>query len=245
MRCTAVLALALTAAGCSGRPPSLRVLAAASLAESVAEAARAYEESGGERVRISLAASSTLARQVLAGARADVFISANSAWMDRLEEKGRVVAGTRRNIFGNRLVLIAPARSAWPAGLVDLKKPGSWRLALGDPGHVPAGLYAKEALKSLGIWNSVEGRLLPAMDARAALAYVDRGEAECGIVYRTDARVGVRTRIVTELPSRSHAPIRYPAAVLVGAREEPARKLLDFFASEASAVIWKRHGFEL
>ncbi len=235
----------LLAAGCSGKPRPLRLFAAASMAESVAEAVRAYEAAGGGKVQISLASSSTLARQVLAGARADVFISANAAWMDRLEEQGRVVAGTRRNLLGNRLVLIAPARSSWPAGLVDLKKPGSWRLALGDPGHVPAGLYAKEALKSLGIWNSVEGRLLPAMDARAALAYVDRGEAECGIVYRTDARVGVRTRIVTELPSRSHAPIRYPAAVLAGAREEPARELLDFLAAEASTAIWKRHGFEL
>lgn len=244
MRRVWVLGL-LLAAGCSGGGRPLRLLAAASLAEAAAEAAKAYEASGGGKVQLSLASSSTLARQVLAGARADVFISANSAWMDRLEEKGRIVSETRRSLIGNRLVLIAPERSVWPAGLTSLKKPGSWRLAVGDPAHVPAGIYAKEALESLGLWNSLEKRILPAMDARAALAYVDRGEAECGIVYRTDARVGIRTRIVTELPARSHAAIRYPAAVLAGAREERARALLDFLGSKASAEIWKRHGFEL
>ncbi len=197
-------------------------------------------------VRLSFAGSSSLARQIDAGAPADLFVSANPRWMDYLQEKGRVDAGTRFDLLANRLVVVTPAGSGLevePRPGFDLAGAFRGRLALGDPDHVPAGIYARQALQALGWWPALEHRLAPAPDVRAALLYVERGECEAGVVYATDAAVSRRVRVAAEIADSLHAPIRYPAAVAAG-RDSPAvRELLRRLRSTGAAAVFRRHGF--
>ncbi len=240
------LALALAAALLAGaaHAQATLVFAAASLKNALDEAAASY----GKRTVVSYGASSTLARQIENGAPADVFISADLEWMDYLEKKGLLAPGTRRDLLGNRLVLIAaatsPLRLEPAAGFPIGKALGSGRLAIADPQSVPAGKYAKAALQKLGVWNEVTGRLAPADNVRAALAFVARGEAPLGIVYATDAREEPRVVVAGVFPEGTHPPIVYPAAVLRGARPG-ARELLDFLASPPARAIFGKHGFAL
>jgi molybdate transport system substrate-binding protein len=237
----AVLALAATSGHADDR---LLVFAAASLKNALDEAVASY----GKKVVASYGASSTLARQIENGAPADVFISADLEWMDWLEKKGLLAPGTRRDLLGNRLVLVSPAanpsRLEPAAGFPLAKALGSGRLALADPNSVPAGKYAKAALQKLGVWNEVAGRLAPADNVRTALAFVARGEAPLGIVYATDAREEPRVVVAGVFPESTHPPIVYPAAVLRGARPG-ARELLDFLASPRARAIFGKHGFAL
>jgi molybdate transport system substrate-binding protein len=220
------------------------VFAAASLKNALDEAAASY----GKRTVISYGASSTLARQIENGAPADVFLSADLEWMDYLENKGLLAPGTRRDLLGNRLVLIAPAKQ--PVKLQPA--PGfplstvlrNGRLAIADPQSVPAGKYAKAALQNLGVWNEVAGRLAPAENVRAALAFVARGEAPLGIVYATDAREEPRVVVAGVFPEGTHPAIVYPAALLRGARPG-AREFLDFLAGPQARAIFGKHGFAL
>jgi molybdate transport system substrate-binding protein len=193
MRRPAVLFLLCAAASlaCLARAETITVFAAASLGEALDAAARPFEAATGDKVAVSYAASSALARQVEAGAPASLFISADVDWIDYVEKRGLAVPGTRRDLHGNDLVLIAPAGSATSVKIApgfDLAAAlGDGRLALANPDSVPAGKYAKAALTALGAWQRVEGRIAPAENVRAALALVSRGEAPLGIVYRTDA----------------------------------------------------------
>jgi molybdate transport system substrate-binding protein len=154
---------------------------------------------------------------------------------------------SRRNLLGNKLVLIAPATSsvkaAVEAGFPLAQLLGSGRLALGDPSHVPAGRYARAALESLGVWESVQGRLAPAENVRAALALVARGEAPLGVVYATDAAAEPRVRVVGAFPDGSHPPIVYPVALTVAAKGEAARRFLAFLGSQNASRIFEKHGF--
>ena len=210
------------------------VFAAASLKNALDEVNAAY----GGPVAAAYAASSALARQIEAGAPAQVFISADAEWMDYLEKKHRLAAGTRTGLLGNRLVWITPVgRKPRAEPLSSLGE--SDRLALADPQHVPAGKYAKAALESMGVWDNVSKRIAAAENVRAALALVARAEAPLGIVYETDAFAEPRVSIAGRIDSRLHPRIAYPAARIGAGGEDYFRFLL----SEPAARIFARHGF--
>lgn len=223
------------------------VLAAASLQESLAEAAKVWAAKGHAKPVLSFAASSALARQVIAGAPADLFLSADEEWMDAVAKAGLLRAGTRATLLGNRLVLIAPVSSKirlTPArGFALAKALGTGRLALADPDAVPAGKYAKAALAHLGVWAGVAAKVAPAENVRAAMALVERGAAPLGIVYATDARASKAVRVVGILPASSHPPIRYPVALLKTSRHRDAAGFRTFLLSKQGRAIFARHGF--
>lgn len=225
------------------------VFAAASLQESLSEAANAWAAKGHAKPVLSFAASSALARQVITGAPADLFLSADEPWMDAVAKAGLLRAGPRATLLGNRLVLIAPvaskARLTPARGFPLAKALGAGRLALADPDTVPAGKYAKAALIRLGVWPSVAGKLAPAENVRAALALVERGAAPLGIVYATDARASKAVRVVGALPASSHPPIRYPVALLKASRHKDAAGFRTFLFSKQGRAIFARHGFSV
>jgi molybdate transport system substrate-binding protein len=233
-------ALALAAGAVHGREPVL-VFAAASLKTALDEANASFQSAAGTRVSASYAASSALARQIEAGAPAQLFISADLEWMDYLERKGLLRAGTRRDLLGNRLVWIVPARAAAPARPLDALG-ASGRLALADPQHVPAGKYARSALEKLGAWPAVSGRIAAAENVRAALALVARAEAPLGIVYETDARAEPRVRVVARIDPVLHPPIVYPMALLRDAKPA-AVEYAGFLAGPRARAIFEKHGF--
>lgn len=223
------------------------VLAAASLQESLTEAANAWAAQGHAKPILSFAASSALARQVIAGAPADLFVSADEPWMDAVAKAGLLRARTRTTLLGNRLVLIAPAASKirlTPArGFPLAKALGRGRLALADPAAVPAGRYAKAALTALGVWTGVAARVAPAENVRAAMALVERGAAPLGIVYATDARASKAVRVVGIFPASTHPPIRYPVALLTASRHREAAGFRAFLLSKQGRAIFARQGF--
>lgn len=226
--------------------PELLVFAASSLTNVLGELSAEYERRTGVKVTASYAASSVLARQIEAGTKADVFVSADQEWMDYLEARKLIAAGTRRDLAGNRLVLVAPADSqvklevAPGFGLAGALAGG--RLATGDPDTVPVGKYARAALTKLGVWKDVASRIVPAENVRTALMYVARGEAPLGIVYATDAAVEPKVRIVDVFPADTHDPITYPAAATNNA-QPAARAYLEFLGSEDAKAIWRKSGF--
>jgi molybdate transport system substrate-binding protein len=223
------------------------VFAAASLQESLTAAGAAWTGTSGVPVRFSFGASSAIARQIDQGAPADVFISADEAWMDWLADRGGLVLSTRRRLLSNQLVLIAPAGSRTALkiapGMALGRALGSRRLAVADTTAVPAGKYARTALTRLGVWDQVEDRLLPGENVRTALAYVSRGEAPLGIVYATDARAEPRVRVVGVFPPSSHPPIVYPGAVTATSRNSGAAAFLGFLQGPRASVIFRRYGF--
>jgi len=253
MKSSRRLILALLLFGChalaygqESRPPELLVYAASSLTNVVDALSESWTRTTGIRVKLSFASSSTLARQIEAGARPDVFISADHAWMDYLQVRGLIQTPTRRDLVGNSLVLIAPAGSKAvlkiAPGVPLAAALGRGRLATGDPATVPVGRYARSALISLGVWDALKDRLVPADNVRSAMMYVARGEAAFGIVYATDAQAEGKVRIVDTFPPDTHAPITYPAAVTRGAREA-ARGYLDYLGGTTARDTWHSFGF--
>ena len=241
----ASLLLALAAAN-PVHAADVTVFGAASLADALKEIAGDYEKRSGKTVAVSPAASSALARQIEASGGADIFISADLDWMDYLDKKGLIQHGTRENLLGNRLVLVAGRDAdtdiaiAPHFDLLGALKGG--RLAMADPGSVPAGKYGRAALTSLGVWNGVVDRVANAENVRAALAYVARGEAPLGIVYETDAKADANVKVVGVFPESSHKPILYPAALVKDAKPE-ARTFLAFLASPAARAVFEKDGF--
>jgi molybdate transport system substrate-binding protein len=232
-----------------GQPAApITVFAAASLTDSLTAVADAYRSRTGVTVRLSFGASSTLARQIDQGAQADIFFSADTDWMDYLQKNGRVVETSRRDLLGNRLVLIA-ATDARPVPRIapgfDLAGAlGTGRLAIADPASVPAGKYAREALTSLGVWDSVSSRIAPAENVRVALEYVSRGNAPYGIVYATDAKLAPTVRVASVFPENSHAPIVYPVA-LTRTTSPGAKNFLAFLTGAQARAIFEKAGFSL
>jgi molybdate transport system substrate-binding protein len=196
---------------------------------------------------ISFAASSALARQIEAGAPADLFVSADEEWMNAIAAKGEVRPGTRATFLYNDLVLIAPAASkaklAIGRGFPLARALGTGRLAMADPDAVPAGKYGKEALIRLGVWPSVRAKVVRAENVRAALKLVEIGEAPLGIVYTTDALADKRVRIVGTFPAASHAPIAYPLARLKVSTSADAEGLRRYLLSGEGKAIFRRFGF--
>lgn len=254
-----LLAAAVRPVQASDGSPVL-VFAAASTREAVEAVLDLAKREHGIATVASFAGSGTLARQIEAGAPADLFLSANTEWMDRLADSGAIDRESRAALVGNALVMIAPKNApegaetsappvthlteAWLNGRLSGGDFKDGRLAIGDPRAVPAGIYARQALERLGLWQSVAQRLAPTPDVRTALALVERGAAPLGIVYRTDALASRGVAIVAEIPSDSHAPIRYPLALTArGARSEAAGRLRASFLSPEGVAAFTARGF--
>ena len=242
-----LLILGLVAAPRPASAEEIVVFAAASLKDAFDQAVEMFQQQGGEKVIVSYAASSALAKQIESGAPADIFVSADLGWMDYLQQRNLIKPDTRKNLLGNRLVLVAPAESEinveirpnFP--LASLL--GDGHLAMADPDAVPAGKYGKAALEELGVWSSVESRVVRAENVRAALFFVSRREAPLGIVYQTDAAADKGVKIVGVFPEQSHLPIVYPIAVTTNSQNADSGKLLRFLESPAIKNIYEKHGF--
>ncbi len=245
-----LLALFLAVLPSPATAASVTVFAAASLKEAMDEQARQFETGTGTKVIVSYGASSALAKQIEAGAPADVFISADLDWMDYVEERRLIAPNTRFNLLRNTLVLIAPASS--PSALKITPNfglaaaLGTEKLAMANPDSVPAGKYGKSALQKLGVWTSVEKQVARAENVRAALALVSRGEAPFGIVYRTDAIADKGVRIVDTFPPDSYPAIIYPIATIeAGQSTAAAGAFLAFLREAAARRVWEKYGFGL
>jgi molybdate transport system substrate-binding protein len=249
-RWVAALAVAMTAAASSPAGAAdgrVLVFAAASLKGALDAAVEAWEESSGGSATISYAGSGALAKQLERGAPVDIFLSANERWMDHLAEQGIIDETTRTDLLGNRLVIVAPADSKAALRIspgFDLASSlGDGRLAMANTDAVPAGVYGRTGLTSLGVWDAVRERVAQAQDVRGALALVARGEAPLGIVYRTDALAEPKVRIVDTFPEDGHEPIVYPIALMKASESDPARSLLDFLTSSEAASFFETAGF--
>lgn len=244
-----ILACGPATGGIAVAGAALTVFAAASLTEAMTEAGRDFEQSQGVAVQFSFASSSTLARQIEAGAPAGLVALAGEDWADYLAARNLILPETRISIVGNRLVLIAPSSdtvtlSDPPAAAeISTALGPAGRLALGDPAHVPAGIYARQALENLGLWQAAQDHLAPTDNVRAALALVASGEAALGIVYSTDAALSPDVQIVATLPDTSHPPVTYPFAMVRGNGTPEARAFLAFLTSPEGLAIFARFGF--
>ena len=234
-----------TAAFADPQPPAI-VFAAASTMVPLRVLAESFAPEDEGRVEFSFAASSTLARQVIHGARAGLIVSANRRWLERLERAGLLVAGSRRELTGNRLALIRPADSdasvAWDRPGTLLAALDELPLVLADPAHVPAGIYAREALERLKLWEPLQGRLAFAPNARAVTVQVARGEAPLGITYASELSAGSRLAAAL-LPPDSHSPIRYEMALVVAGQDAVARAFYQYLLSGKAQTVFREHGF--
>lgn len=225
------------------------VFAAASTTQAVEELGQVFASRGLGTLKASFASSSTLAKQIEQGAPANLFLSADAEWADYLDKRGLLAKGSRIDLLGNSLVLIAPVESQVHSveidraldieGLLD-----HGRLSVGDPDHVPAGIYARQAFEKLGLWKKVEPVLARADSVRAALAMVERGEAPLGVVYATDAAASKKVKVIGAFPAALTDPIVYPVALVAGQDTPEARKLLDFMKSAEARAIFVKYGFK-
>lgn len=244
----ALTALTLLAqpAGAAGSD-DIVVFGAASLTQALGAIGDAWTADTGDGVSLSFAGSSILARQIQQGAPADIFVSASVAWMDALAGSRDIDPATRRDLLGNALVLIGHGADAPPVtidtGLDLAGMLGDGRLAMALVDAVPAGVYGKDALTTLGLWDSVAPQVVQADNVRAALAFVARNEAPFGIVYATDAAVADDVTVIGTFPAGSHDPITYPAAITAQSTHPQAQAFLNYLSSDAANAIWRRYGF--
>jgi len=224
----------------------VRVFAAASLTNALTDIGAKWKAAGHPAPSLAFAASSALAKQIDSGAPADIFASADLTWMDYLDQRGKVVAGSRVNLLGNELVLIAPkGRPISVEMKPDFNLAGAFtgKLCTGEPGVVPVGIYAQQSLQNLGWWEGLQGRIVGTDDVRTALAFVERGECPLGIVYATDAKISDKVEVVGRFPESTHNPIVYPVALVKGGRAD-ARAFLDYMTtSPDAAAIYAQYGF--
>lgn len=243
----ALLLCAMLAAVAAPARAEVTVFAAASLTDVLQPLADAYAQTSGQGVRVAFGSSATLARQIAAGAPADLFISADAAWMDTLEATQAIVPASRRVLAGNRLVLVAPAARpialTLTPGLPLADALDGGRLALADPDSVPAGRYARAALTHLGAWDAVAPHLVRGEDVRHALRYVARGEAPLGIVYLSDARAEPAVVIVAVFPEDSHPPIVYPMAAAARAAPAAAEAFMAYLLGDVAQSALRAAGF--
>ncbi|HEX3580344.1 MAG TPA: molybdate ABC transporter substrate-binding protein [Thermoanaerobaculia bacterium] len=227
------------------RAVTLHVSAAASLTDVLQEMAPIYEKQTGDKLLFNLGASSILARQVQEGAPTDVFISADEAKMDQLQRQHLIVNASRRSILSNTLVIVAPIDSHLKiASPADLAGRSVKTIALAEPGAVPAGIYAKEYLRKLGLWPKVVGKVIPMENVRSALAAVESGNADAGIVYSTDALISKGVRVAYEVPVSEGPNISYPAAVIADSKDKAAaQRFLDFLQSPRAAELFRKYRF--
>jgi molybdate transport system substrate-binding protein len=243
---TVLLLLAAIASPAQAQRAAPTVLAAASMQEAMNDAADAWTRAGHARPVLAFAASSALARQIEAGAPADLFVSADAEWMDELQRRNLLASGSRAIVARGRLVVVAPPGTASlngkrGASLARVLAAGP--LAMADPASVPAGRYGQQALTRMGAWDAVAPHVVRAENVRAALALVERGAAPYGIVYATDARASTRVRVVGVFPPNSHAPIVYPLARLARSRNPSAESFRRYLLSSTGQAILARRGF--
>jgi molybdate transport system substrate-binding protein len=245
-----LLVLCLLLAPLAVRAQELTVLAAASLTDAMKDVSARWAEAEHPPLSMSFGASSTLARQIEQGAPANIFASADEKWMDYLADKQLIVPDTRKNLLGNDLVLIVSADKPQYVNigpgfdLLGMLGPNG-RIATGDPAHVPVGLYAKQALQHLGLWDAVSPRIAPADDVRSALLLVERGEAPVGIVYATDAAVSKAVMVAGVFPADSHDPVTYPFAVVKSGDTSAARALMTYLSGPEARAIFVKRGFKV
>ncbi|MFZ5648633.1 MAG: molybdate ABC transporter substrate-binding protein [Bacillota bacterium] len=248
----AIFALIIT--GCTGgnkepqdrsQPVNLTVSAAASLSEAAGELSALYEaKHPGVKITFNLASSGTLQKQIEEGAPVDLFISAGTSQMDYLSARGLIEENTRVNLLGNRLVLVAGNESGI-TGFNDLAGPGVSRISIGTPETVPAGSYAREVLISLNLWEKLRPRIVLAKDVRQVLAYIETGNVEAGVVYRSDALSRKGVKIVEAAPAGSHKPVVYPMAVIKDSgNKKAASEFASFLAGDEAAKVFEKYGFE-
>ncbi len=225
-------------------PESVMLFAAASTTDAISDIVNRFEQQNlGARVTTNFAASSTLAHQIESGAGADLFLSANEEWVAYLAKKGFVAE--RRDLLGNQLVVVVPAgsplRLEQPSDLLD---ENVQRIAIGEPDAVPAGIYAKQALTKLGLWEKLRAKCVPSANVRQALLYVEEGETEAGIVYATDAAISDKVRVAFAFNSSAHEPIVYPLVLLKHGAETPgAKRLYAYLAGPEAAKVFRESGF--
>lgn len=244
----AAAAFTFSASGMAGAADNVTVFAAASLTNALQDIASKYEQGKDVKVVTSFASSSTLARQIEQGAPADLFLSADQQWMDWASGKKVIEEPSRVTLLGNDLVLVAPASGKHDA--VTVNKETNWknllkgqRLAVGDPDHVPAGIYAKEALEKLGAWDQVSPALARSNSVRAALALVERDETPYGIVYGSDAVASKKVSVVGTFPEDSHKPVEYPMAIVKDHNSPQVAAFYDYLKGPEAAAIFKQYGF--
>lgn len=241
------LSLAVTLGSVPALAQNLTVLAASSLKEALDEVSTRFHSAGKQKVAVSYFASSALAKQIESGAPVDLFISADIDWMDYVDQRRLLRAGTRTNLLHNRLVLIAPAESKLQveikSGFALDKLIGDGKLSMADPDSVPAGKYGKAALEKLGVWAAVERRVARGDNVRTALNFVARGEAPLGIVYETDAYAEKKVRIVARFPQDSYPPITYPVAIIGTSKHPAAAGYLNYLKSTEARAIFEKYGF--
>ncbi len=234
----------------SSRAEAQTVFAAASLTDAMRDIATLWQQAGHAAPQLSFASSSTLAKQIEQGAPASLFASADEQWMDDLAKHEMIIADTRHDLLGNDLVLVVPADHptqidiSSQTNLAALLGPGG-RLAVGDPAHVPVGIYAEQALKKLGLWASVADHLARTDDVRAGLLLVERGEAPAGIVYGTDAAAAKGVVVAGHFPAASHDPVTYPFAMVKGGDTPEARAFYGFLSGPQARTVFQQRGFQV
>ena len=242
----AMLASALPCPWREARAADVLVFAAASTTAAMRDITAEFSRRNAVRVVPSFAASSTLAKQIRHGAPADVFLSANPQWMDYLAREGAIVAASRVDLLANRLVMVAPLDSRLEVHFtpgIKLAETLRGRLAVGDPAHVPAGIYARAALEHFHLWRELAPLLVRTQDARFAVAVVERGEVAAAIVYASDARMSKKVRTVARFPENAHPPITYPAALVAGRERPLVRSFFEYLTSREAGAIFASHGF--
>jgi molybdate transport system substrate-binding protein len=223
----------------------LNVYAAASLTDVMKEIAAAYEKESDDKLQFNFGASNLLERQIEEGAPADLFLSADEAKMDALEKKDLLLSGTRRSLLSNLLVIVvASEASIAPKSASDLAKPEYKKLALADPESVPAGIYAREYLQKLGLWETVKDKVVPTENVRGALAAVESGNVDVGIVYKTDALISKKVKVAFEISAAEGPKISYPVAVTKSSKQpERAKKFAEYLAGTAARALFEKFGF--
>lgn len=241
------LSIALLLSAFSLRATDVTVFAAASMTDSLKAIASAYEKTSGDKIIFNFGASSTLARQIEAGAPADIFFSADEAQMDGLEKKGLLENSTRKSRLGNTLVVVVPIASKLAIhSAQDLTNASVKKIAFADPKAVPAGVYGRAWLTNQGIWPDVEPKVVPTENVRAALAAVESENVEAGVVFKTDAGISKKVKIAYEVPAKDAPKISYPMALIKGSKQSvAAKKFLDHLSSVEAGQVFKRFGFIL
>jgi molybdate transport system substrate-binding protein len=242
-----VLLCCLALAASPAAAANLRVSAAASLTDALHDMAGLYERETHDTLLFDFGASSTLARQIAEGAPSDVFFSADELKMDQLQQRGYIVKASRRSILSNTLVIIVPSDSNLKInGPADLADNAISTIAVAEPQSVPAGIYAKEYLRKNHVWDRIKDKLIPTENVRAALAAVESGNVQAGIVYRTDALISRSVRIAFEVPVAEGPKISYPVAIVGDSKQKAAaQKFIDFLQSPAAQEVFRKYGFIL
>jgi len=239
-----VLILTAVLAVCKLNGAEVNVYAAASLTDVMKEIASAYEKESGDKILFNFGASSLLARQIIEGAPANMFISADEAKMDELEKAGLIATETRRDLLSNLLVIVVPSDSKLAIASPEELVTKSQRIAVADPRAVPAGIYTKEYLTRLGLWQKLEPKIVPTENVRGALAAVESGNVDAGFVYETDANISSKVRVAFTVAVEQGPPIRYPVALIKEAKgTSAAAKLLAYLQSASARKTFERYGF--